>query len=177
MDFSHPELTVHITNFDGLEKVASHITGDVLFSALGTTLRQAGSKEAQWKIDHDYPLNFAKLARQNGISTLAVVSADEANANSPIFYTRMKGELEQNLSELNFPNTLIFRPPLLKRPNSDRLAKKMTEKVLELANRFGFLTTHKPLPTQQLVKAMIKAVATGKVGVINKDEIWTLVES
>lgn len=175
-DILHPKLVVHLTDFDHLDKVADHIKGDVLYSALGTTLKQAGSKENQWKIDHDYQLNFAKIAQQNGVATLAIISANEADADSRIFYARLKGSLEQEIVKLGFPKTLIFRPSLLKRPHSDRFAESVGEKVLEFTNRFGILTAHKPLPTKDLAVAMRKAVAQQKTGIIDKDEIWRLAQ-
>src|SRR5688572_1056645 len=65
---SHPKLKEVLTNFDELENVSAHINGDVLFSCFGTTLKAAGSKEAQWHIDYEIPLQFAEIAKLNGVS-------------------------------------------------------------------------------------------------------------
>ena len=176
VDFSHPKLTVYLTDFDDLHKVATHIVGDVLFLALGTTKKQAGTKQNQWKIDHDYQLNFAKIARQNHVHAIALISADGANECSLFFYHRMKGALENELIQLNFCQAIFFRPSLLKRPNSERLGERMGEKLLEFFNHLGLFTNHKPLPTKKLAHAMIKAVSQNKAGIIDKKEIWKLLE-
>ena len=64
--------------------------GDFLFSALGTTLKKAGSKDAQRLVDVTYPLNVAKVASQNGVKGYGLVSAVGADAGSMMFYNRIK---------------------------------------------------------------------------------------
>ena len=80
------------------------------------------------------------------MNTLVLVSASGANAASRLFYQRMKGELEQALIALNFPHLIIFRPPLLIRPNSDRLGEKVAKRILYGLNRIGLLKTNARLP-------------------------------
>src|SRR5579875_633123 len=87
------KLKPHLIDFSQLQLSKQAITGDVLFSALGTTLRQAGSKEEQYKIDYTYQYNFAKIAAENGVGTLVLVSSAGASPKANIFYSRMKGEL------------------------------------------------------------------------------------
>jgi len=99
---SHPKLEEQIIDFDHEESWAEKLTGDVLFSALGTTLKQAGSKEKQYETDVTFNLNFAQKAKENGIENYVLVSSVGANTKSRIFYTCMKGELEEAVSELNF---------------------------------------------------------------------------
>ena len=118
-DFSHQKLNSHQIDFAQPNIWHEEVQGDVLFACLGTTLKAAGSKEAQWAIDYEANLEFAKAARENGVHTLVLVSASGANAASRLFYQRMKGKLEQAIIALNFPRLIIFRPPLLIRPNSD----------------------------------------------------------
>jgi len=67
----HLKLKEVITDFDNLEAVTFLINGDVLFSCLGTTLKTAGSKEKQWHIDYEIPLQFATFAKQNGVSKMS----------------------------------------------------------------------------------------------------------
>ena len=99
--------------------------GDVLFSCLGTTRKDAGSKAAQWKVDYDYQYSFAKAARENGVECYVLVSAMNASSNSGFFYSRMKGELDDDVTKLGFPRLLIFKPPSLIRKGSDRNMEKM----------------------------------------------------
>lgn len=118
-DFTHQKLNSHQIDFSHPDNWREEVQGDVLFACLGTTLKAAGSKEAQWAVDYEANFEFAKAARENGVHTLVLVSASGANAASRLFYQRMKGELEQAIIALNFPHLMIFRPPLLIRPNSD----------------------------------------------------------
>jgi uncharacterized protein YbjT (DUF2867 family) len=85
----------------------------VLFSALGTTLRAAGSQAAQYRVDHGYPYRVAEAARRNGVGTVVLVSSGGASPRSRIFYSRMKGELERDVEALGFARTRILRPGLL----------------------------------------------------------------
>ena len=157
-DFSHQKLNSHQIDFTQPNIWHEEVQGDVLFACLGTTLKAAGSKEAQWAIDYEANLEFAKAARENGVHTLDLVSASGANAASRLFYQRMKGELEQALIALNFPRLIIFRPPLLIRPNSDRLGEKVAERIFRVLNRIGMLKNQRPLAVEKLAQAMLKAV-------------------
>lgn len=156
-DFSHPKLYAHQIDFARIDTWRNEVQGDVLFACLGTTLKAAGSKEAQWAVDYEANLEFAKAARENGVHTLVLVSASGANAASRLFYQRMKGELEQALIALNFPRLIIFRPPLLIRPNSDRLGEKVAERVFRVLNRIGMLKNQRPLAVEKLAQAMLNA--------------------
>ena len=156
-DFSHPKLYAHQIDFAQIETWRNDVQGDVLFACLGTTLKAAGSKEAQWAIDYEANLEFVKAARENGVHTLVLVSASGANVASRLFYQRMKGELEQALIALNFPCLIIFRPPLLIRPNSDRLGEKIAERILHGFNRIGLMKSQRPLAVENLAQAMLKA--------------------
>ena len=156
-DFSHPKLYAHQIDFAQIETWQNDVQGDVLFACLGTTLKATGSKEAQWAVDYEANFEFAKAARQNGVNTLVLVSASGANAASSLFYPRMKGELEQALIALNFPRLTIFRPPLLIRPNSDRLGEKVAEQIFRGLNRIGLLKNQRPLAVETLAQAMLKA--------------------
>ena len=155
-DFSHPKLFAHQIDFTQIETWRDEVLGDALFACLGTTLKAAGSKAAQWAVDYEANLEFAKTARENGVNTLVLVSASGANAASRLFYPRMKGELEQALIALNFPHLTIFRPPLLIRPNSDRLGEKVAKRILYGLNRIGLLKNQRPLAVGTLAKAMLK---------------------
>src|SRR5687768_10972194 len=88
----HAKLEEHIVDFDVPASWAALVTGSVVFSALGTTLKAAGSKDAQYRVDHTYQLSAAKAARDNGVSCFVLISAHGASPSSSIFYSRMKGE-------------------------------------------------------------------------------------
>ncbi|XRG80162.1 NAD(P)H-binding protein [Rossellomorea sp. GAMAL-10_SWC] len=79
------KLKVHVIDFDKPEQWKHLVKGDVLFSCLGTTLKLAGSKEAQWKVDYEYQYQFAKFARKNGVDNYVLVSSGYSSANSRFF--------------------------------------------------------------------------------------------
>jgi len=151
------KLKTHIVNFDKPEEWKDLVKGDVAFSCLGTTLKAAGSKEAQRKVDYDYQYNFAKAAKENEVEDYILVSSYGANPKSKIFYSRMKGELEQSIKDLHFNKLTIFQPGMLERKDSERTGEVLGGKIIKFANKFGVLTQQKPLPTEVLAKAMINS--------------------
>ena len=153
----NPKLKTHIVNFDKPEEWKDLVKGDVAFSCLGTTLKAAGSKEAQRKVDYDYQYNFAKAAKDNEVEDYILVSSYGANPKSKIFYSRMKGELEQSIKALHFNKLMIFQPGMLDRKDSERTGEVLGGKIIKFANKFGVLTQQKPLPTAVLAKAMINS--------------------
>lgn len=156
-EISHQNLTEIVTDFDHLEKVSENIYGDVLFSCLGTTLKDAGSKEKQKHIDYEIPLNFAKAAKNKGIKTFVLVSSYGASSESKIFYSRLKGELERDLEKIDFAKYIIFRPGSLLRKGSNRWAERLSVRILKLINRLGFARKFRPLSTQILAEKLAKA--------------------
>jgi uncharacterized protein YbjT (DUF2867 family) len=152
----HEKLQEYIIDFDVPEQWRHLVTGNVLFSALGTTLKQAGSKGAQYKIDHTYQYNFAKAASENGVAVYVLVSSAMASVNSRIFYTRMKGELERDVKILPFTYLHILQPGMLA---GDRKEKRPGEKIgsalIHFLNKLGIAKKQKPVHASIVAKAMI----------------------
>lgn len=154
---THPKLREQIVDFSNIEHYKGLIVGDVIFSCLGTTLKVAGSKENQWKIDFDIPASFAALGKENGVSSFVLLSAYGASSKSKMFYSELKGKLEDQISTLGFDQYVIFRPGLLLRPDSDRLGEKIMAKILHAVNSIGLFKKFKPLPTAILAGKLAKA--------------------
>jgi uncharacterized protein YbjT (DUF2867 family) len=165
IDLQHAKLKTHLIDFDHPEQWKHLVQGDVLFSALGTTLKAAGSKEAQWKIDYEYQYQFAKAARENNVANLVLVSAGMASPKSMFYYSRMKGKLEVAVKALNFQKLDIFNPPLLIRKNTDRGGEITALKTLKYLNKIGLFSSQKPLPTEVLAQSMINVAKTKNTGV------------
>jgi len=128
---SHAKLTEHVVNFDAPESWSELARGDVLFSALGTTLHAAGSQAAQYRVDHTYALAVARAARKNGTQVYVLVSSGGADPGSRFFYPRMKGELERDAAALGFPRPRFLRPgPLDGERQERRVAEKAMLRVL-----------------------------------------------
>jgi uncharacterized protein YbjT (DUF2867 family) len=166
-NLKHEKLQTHIIDFEKPDQWKPLVNGDLLFSCLGTTLKTAGSKEAQWKVDHDYQSQFAKIAKENKMNTYVLVSAENASVKSPFFYSRMKGQLEEDVKALDFSKLIIFNPPLLLRENSDRKMEVWAAKIIRFFNNIGILRSQRPISTRQLAEAMIKSVKVLKNGVFS----------
>ena len=110
---THAELLNPIVDFSALPEDAAWWKADAVICTLGTTIRQAGSKEAFRQVDHHYPLALATLAQRHGTPTFALTSAMGADPGSRIFYSRTKGELERDLSAMGFTSLTLVRPGLL----------------------------------------------------------------
>jgi len=109
---AHP----HLENPVGeLQTLLPQLSGqvDTAFCCLGSTIKQAGSQEAFRAVDHDLVLAFARRARELGARHLVVISALGANAGSKVFYNRVKGETEEALKAMDWPQLTIARPSLL----------------------------------------------------------------
>lgn len=179
VDWIHPKLRVHVIDFSQPESWQSLVVGDVLFSCLGTTLKTAGSKAAQWKIDYDYQLDFAKVAAANHVPDYVLVSSIGASAGAKVFYSRMKGMLDDAVQTLPFRRVFIFRPPSLIRKGSTRWVEKVSVKLLKVLNAFGLMKSYRPLETEKLAQAMIDAVKSDRAGiqVISSDGIQAMAGS
>lgn len=173
----HTKLTAYSIDFNDVTSWSSLVKGDVLFSCLGTTLKDAGSKEAQWQIDYDYQYNFAKEAKTNGVEQYVLVSAMGANESSSIFYTKMKGQLEVAIKALNFNSLSIMQPPILIRKNSDRLAENISVKIIKGLNALGLFRSQKPMPTKVLAAAMVAIAKENQQGehIFQPRAIWKLI--
>ncbi|MFS4472482.1 NAD(P)H-binding protein [Chryseobacterium sp. T20] len=157
VDIQNDKLKVHVVNFEKPEEWKEMVKGDVAFSCLGTTLKDAGSKEAQKKVDFDYQYEFAKAAKENEVEDYILVSAYGANPQSKIFYSKMKGELEEAVKQLHFNKITIFKPGMLERKDSERTGEVLGSRIIKFANKLGLLESQKPLPTDILAKAMINS--------------------
>lgn len=160
----HEKLRVHIVDFADVAGWREQVQGDVLFSCLGTTLKAAGSQDAQWQVDYQAQYNVARAAQANGVNALVLVSSAQADPQSRWFYPRMKGQLETDVATLGFAKLLIFRPPLLERAGSDRTGEVWALNIIKGLNTLGLLKNQRPLPTPQLAQALLQAFQTASVG-------------
>lgn len=166
------KLVAHVVNFDHPEQWADKLTGDVLFSCLGTTMKAAGSQEAQWKVDYTYQYNAAKAARENGVPIYVLVSAIDANSKSKIFYTKMKGALDDAVQQLGFPACFILQPASLIRKNTDRVEETVGIWALKAFNAIGLMRKYTPISTEAVAAAMIRLAKSGRKGteiIVSKD--------
>ena len=178
-DVNDEKVNIHVIDFNTPEQWQHLVKGDVLFSCLGTTLKDAGSKKAQWKIDYEYQYEFAKAASENGVPSYVLVSSAHSSPDAFFYYPKMKGQLEEAVKKLGFRNVRIFRPPILVRKHSDRTMEIAGRKMLQMLNKVGLFESQKPLSTEILAQAMVNAAKLNKPGIVTYEgkEIWERVIS
>ena len=159
----HEKLTTYEIDFSRLNEYKGLINGDVIFSALGTTLSQAGSKTQQYLVDFNYQYEFAKIGSENKVIHYSLVSSVGANIKSPFFYPKTKGALEDAVKKLSFNNIYIFQPPfLIRQSNLMRPGEKRALKILKLLNQIGILKSQKPISVSDLAQKMINEIKSDK---------------
>lgn len=161
----HPKLIEKVVDFERIDKWHDEIRGDILFSALGTTLKAAGSKAAQYRIDYDYQFNVAQAAAKNGVSRYVLISSVNADAQSAFFYLKMKGELEEAVKALNFKSISILRPgPLKGLRKKNRLSEVISVKLLELMPEILVRPGMKPVSAEKVANKSINCGLSSNSG-------------
>lgn len=169
------KLIQHKVNFE-------HLTDDLfegvdaVFCCVGTTMKKAGSKHAQWKVDYDIPVYLAQLAKKNDVESFSIISSLGADHKSKNFYLKMKGEVEKVLSQLNIPSVNIFRPSLLL---GDRTESRPAEDIAKIFMPLmrpvltGKWRKYRPIYAEVVAKAMFRVTDERKLGVniIESDNI------
>ena len=179
MPLAGPTHTHHIVDFDRLGEHADLFTCDALFCCLGTTMKEAGSKEAFRRVDLDIPVEAARRAADGGTTLVSLVSALGADPASRVFYNRTKGEAERAVQAAGIATTQIFRPSLLTGERDEtRLGESVGELILGAASPLliGPLRPFRPTPARDVARAMAVAAETPRPGVrvVEPVEIRTL---
>ncbi|MEN4951597.1 NAD(P)H-binding protein [Stenotrophomonas sp. TWI819] len=160
-----PALVNPVVDFAQLRAEADWWAVDAVICALGTTIKQAGSKEAFARVDHDAPLAVARLARAQGAHAFALNSAMGADPGSRIFYNQVKGRLEQDLRELGYPSLTLVRPGLI---GGERAERRTGEHLASLV--LGALGPVLPRawrinPAELIAAALVEAALAPRPGV------------
>lgn len=169
-----------VTDFSDLASLKQYISGDVIFSCLGSTKRKTPNLNNYKRIDHEIPLTFAKYGIENGVKEFHLVSALGANANASNFYSKMKGETEDELKSLPFSTIHIYQPSLLrgKRKESRPLEKlalvlsKIVDPIL-----IGSLKKYRSISADVIASAMLNQSKKEHKGIFSypSDKIKELV--
>lgn len=167
--YTHAKLDVKIREFDKLEERDFEIADD-LFCCLGTTMKKAKTRENFEKVDLEYPLRIASLAKKRGIPNFHVISAAGSSKRSPFFYSRTKGRMEQELIDLKLPHLFIFRPSLLTGGRAEfRLGERLAEGIFQLINPIlvGPFRGLRAIEGKQLAFAMYHYAVHGRTMSVN----------
>ena len=168
LPIQHPKLRMIIGDYAALSGLKDQIRADEVFISLGTTKKKTPDQNEYYRIDHDYPVLAASLAKENGARSVLLVSAIDADANSKIFYVQTKGKVEADIIALGFEHTYIFRPSMLV---GDRKESRPMERFLiglfSLINPLlsGSWKRYHSIQVKDLAAAMIDAASDQTVTV------------
>ncbi|MBO9733234.1 MAG: oxidoreductase [Chitinophaga sp.] len=165
---ARPRLESIIVDFEDTENLAAALQGDVLFCCIGTTIKKAGSQEKFRAVDYGIPVKCARIAHEQGVSQLAIMSSISANPNSRNFYLRTKGEMEAAVEAIGFQSLYIFRPSILIGPRKEfRLGEWIGRWLFQL---FYFLLQgrwkkYRGIKAATVANAMIAATKQANTGI------------
>ena len=155
-----------LIDFNSMQNIK--ITADVAFSCLGTTIKNAGSKENFYIVDYHYNLMFAKACKKQGIQNFILMSAIGADSKSSVFYNRIKGQLEDAIIKLKFKSLTIVRPSVIEGPRIERrIGELVLRKIMFGINPLlqGRLRKYRSVNVDKIVSAMINGAILNKPGI------------
>ena len=158
LELKNPKVEEIIFDFKDFSKLP-FVKAQHVFSCLGTTLKAAGSKEAQQVIDRDYPIAVSGYTKNIGAEKIICVSSVGADINSGNFYLRTKGEMEEGV-KVNFTNSVFVRPSFLMGYRKEmRIGEKIGIGIFKVINPLlmGGLSKYRGINVSKLSKAMIEA--------------------
>lgn len=150
---------------------------DAVLCCLGTTIKKVGGDKQKFiHVDKDLVLGIARWAKEQGVPVFSVVSAIGADADSGVFYNRVKGEMERDLKELNFPALHLFQPSILTGPRQEnRLGERIGIAVTQILSPF-IPANYKPMPHDVLAKALLRSTSDLKGGTHRYSGIMAMAE-
>jgi uncharacterized protein YbjT (DUF2867 family) len=176
---SHPRLVEHVADFDRLDEHAGAFAGDEVFCCLGTTIRAAGSQAAFRRVDHDYVVKAAELARSQTVPRFLLVSALGADPGSGVFYNRVKGETERDISTQAFEGVALLRPSLILGDRAERRpAEALAQKAAPILSPLlvGPLRKYRAISAHTIARALLRLAKEPLAGIriVENDEIESL---
>ena len=166
LKFNHEKLETQIVNFGNVKELPPREV-DEIFCALGTTMKQAGSRGQFYKVDVSYPVNIAKWGIASGVRRFALISSQGANERSRFFYLRAKGKAEKKIAALGFKSLQIARLPAIKSEREQvRIGELFTIWLFGLLPKF-ILKNYRPMSAKDIAASVIAAAQTEAKGVQN----------
>ena len=159
------KLSELVVDFDALPTFS---TADDAYCCLGTTIRKAGSQAAFRRVDFEFVVSFAGVAKAAGAKRFLVMSSLGANPRSTVFYSRIKGEMENALREIGFETLQIFQPSLiLGERKEQRRAERIGITAFSAmgALMLGPLRKYRPIESATIARAMIRAAFSSGCGI------------
>ncbi|WP_312891125.1 NAD-dependent epimerase/dehydratase family protein [Paenibacillus endophyticus] len=154
------KLHMIVADLASMNEALAQVEADVVFCTLGTTIKIAKTREAFRRVDYEYPFMLAECAQHISASVFSVVTSMGADSGSRIFYSRVKGELQDALAGLRLPNIHVFQPSLLLGERHDvrpgEAFGAIASKGLAFA-MIGPLRKYRPIKGEDVARAMVKA--------------------
>jgi uncharacterized protein YbjT (DUF2867 family) len=165
VSLTHPKLESHVINFDELASSSKLLVADDVYCCLGTTMKQAGSREAFRKVDFSYPLALAAICRELGAKQFSLVSAMGANRESRFFYNRIKAEAEDAISSVDYKSIHIYRPSLLRGPRRNRRVGESVGNAFGTLLGFMMPKRYRPIKSIKVARAMLSYASREEDGI------------
>jgi len=162
---THPKLENHKVNFDNLAGHELLLKSDDVYCCLGTTMKQAGSREAFRKVDYEYPVSLAQVTRKLGATQYSLVSAMGSNRDSTFFYNRVKAEVEDAVSGIQFASIHIYRPSMLVGPRKDRRFGEIVGGLLMRIFFFLVPRRYRAISSIKVARAMVSYASRDEEGI------------
>ena len=183
LNITHPKFKTVIADYNSLANVKSEIAADEVFIALGTTKASSPKEADYYRVDHDYPVLAARIAKERGAKSVFLVTAVGANPISKFFYVRTKGETERDVIALNFEHTHIFRPSMILGSRKEKRSL-LEDALIRFWSALNPLLTwrggkYKGITGQDIAKALMKSAKnqTEKLKIYHWMEMQDLLQS
>jgi uncharacterized protein YbjT (DUF2867 family) len=168
LPFQHKKLKQLVVDYANLKDYAEQLKGDAIFCCLGTTRKNTPDETEYRKIDHDYPLQLAQIAKQNNTAQYHLVSAASANTSSKVFYSRLKGETEDDITKVGLSSLHMYRPMLLTGNRKEtRLGEGIATAIFKILDPIliGSLKKYRSIAGETVAKTMYKQSLKNESGV------------
>ncbi|OFX83316.1 MAG: hypothetical protein A2W99_12100 [Bacteroidetes bacterium GWF2_33_16] len=158
-NYSNIKIIEIIIDYDKVNEYTHEFKGHDAFCCLGTTIRKAGSKEKFFKIDHDLPVEIAKICSNNEVSNFVAISSIGANPNSSNNYLRTKGLMETHIQEFDFDQLAFVRPSMLLGPRKEFRFGEAFGKIVMIPFNYlliGNLKKYRSIHAKTVAKSMLQ---------------------
>jgi uncharacterized protein YbjT (DUF2867 family) len=175
VEYASEKVVNEVINFDNIEHYSHLFKGDIIFSCLGTTIKQAGTVQQQRKVDLEYQYKAAQISSTNNVEHYILVSSYGADQESKSPYLKMKGELENKISALAFKQITILQPSLLKgERESFRLGETIGNALLPIICKLPSLKKYRPISGDDVARKMVSVSLSPEKGkyVYRLDELF-----
>ena len=166
--YYNQHVTLIEVDYDQISEYRKSLHANVVFCCLGTTIKKAGSKKQFYEVDFTYPFQLAQISLENKSEQFNIITSSGANSKSLVFYSKVKGEIENAISNLGMENINIFRPSLLLgKRNEYRMGEQAGAILAKIMNPFliGKLRKYRAIQAKIVARAMVNVSLESQKGI------------